>query len=1021
MMHLLTSVRRTLTYAFCLLALGAAAFAAEPAVKTFDIPAGPASRTLKQFAAQSGREIVFAPLAVAKITTQPVKGKVAPAAALDSMLTDTGLIATQDQKTGAFAVRKGDDPNAARAAQTAKASDRPESKETQNEPLVVLDDYQVTGSRLRLNSGELPAQPVLTMTALDIERLGASSLAQLFQYIPSVTSSTTGLNLENANAMPGIAGVVDQSGTRTSAQLRGGIESATLLLVDGKRVPRTGQRNAGGVGFDLGGIPLSAVERVEVLLDGASAIYGNDAINGVINVILKKSYVGTEIHLNYDNTFDKDAAVRTASLTHGFARGRWSGLVTLSASDNNIMLLTDRRLTESYDRTLLGGTVNSSGTRPAEGNGSLGVNSGVLPGLGTQYVAIPTSGAGANLTFAAFANMPPVTRFGSSPEDRGAMSLNRSQSTYARLAFEFSSQLELSATVRYGQSETWDHGVYRTATNLTLPAGYPGNPFGVPVRLNKVFYDLPKLVTGYDVENGEVGFSAKGKLPGDWRYEASLNYVRGRNDQQPARLAGAGNQVAASNLNTAALNAAMAAGRRPMLVYNSLTQSPVSATELDELWVNQNPFVLSDLSQTWTYAAQADGPMFTLPAGAVRAVAGLEYREEYFDTPDAISSSVWNPYPARKVQAAFAEVRLPLVSPKQRWPLVRQLDLNLAVRSEEYSDITGGRVLTPRYGAAWRPIDALLLRGSYGEGFLVPNLYNTLPVRTATTTTIPNTASWVDPQRGNTIAVGQSYLNYGGGNADLKPQTSRNWTYGAVWEVPKVKGLSLSFDYFENRYENRFGNISLLSDRIIYAPETIVRGPKLPGDPTGWAGPIVSVDQRVINIAEAHVAGYNFGVRWHHHTPWGEFSLSSAGEKILVNEQKIVPNAVPQDSVNKRFNPMRITNSLYWSRGPWDAGVTSIYGGRAWAETTNPALAASRWTDCVLRFDLNASYDFGERRGFGGRDAAWWQRMLRDTKWGITIINVADTEPPLDVLGFFDASIIDLRLRRYVIDVTKRF
>jgi iron complex outermembrane receptor protein len=104
-------------------------------------------------------------------------------------------------------------------------------------------------------------------------------------------------------------------------QLRGGSQTETLLLVDGKRVPLTGLRNSGGNGYDLGGIPLSAVERVEVLLDGASAIYGADAINGVINVILKKRYSGTEVRFNYDNTFDTDAAVKTASLTHGFSLG----------------------------------------------------------------------------------------------------------------------------------------------------------------------------------------------------------------------------------------------------------------------------------------------------------------------------------------------------------------------------------------------------------------------------------------------------------------------------------------------------------------------------------------------------------------------------------------------------------------------------------------------------------------------------------------------------------------------------
>lgn len=90
-------------------------------------------------------------------------------------------------------------------------------------------------------------------------------------------------------------------------------------------------------------------------------------------------------------------------------------------------------------------------------------------------------------------------------------------------------------------------------------------------------------------------------------------------------------------------------------------------------------------------------------------------------------------------------------------------------------------------------------------------------------------------------------------------------------------------------------------------------------------------------------------------------------------------------------------------------------------ESTNTALAPSRWTDDVMRFDANASYDFGKRPGFGGRGDSWWRRALHDTKCSVTVVNVGNTEPPVDVLGFFSSSVIDPRLRRYVLDFTKRF
>ena len=994
------------------------AAAAAGATKSFDIPAGEALPALKKFVAQSGEQLLYSAEAVQGVTTNPVKGVLTAREALDQMVGGTDLRVVADKKNGALSLVRAPNPNAVRAAQTAKASDRPENRGASDEAPVVLDDYQVTGSRMRLNSGEQPAQPVLTFTALDIERTGASNLAQLFQYIPGITGSTSGgYGLEVVSSSTGATML--QSASRTSAQLRGGAESATLLLVDGKRVARTGQRNGGGVGFDLGGIPLSAVDRVEVLLDGASAIYGNDALYGVINVILKKRYSGTEVRLTYDNTFDNDAGIRTASLTHGFAKGKWSGLITLSANENNIQMMEDRAYTASYNRVPYGGTFN--GLLLSAPIGSLSVASGNLPGLTTGTVSIPPGSNGQNLTVADFVNAPAPDYSADLIGPRPAMNYAVSKSAYARLGYEFGEHLELSGMVRLGRTNTRNIGSYLRIANFTLPVGYPGNPFSVPVRLSQTYFDQPLVTSGYKVSNNEFGVSAKGKLLRDWRYEASLNYVRGINYGDPDTFNGQVLGLFNANL----LNAAIAAGRRPILVYDTRTQSPNPPGALNEFFlpVPGNYSILSDVSQTWTYAAQADGPLFSLPAGEVRAVVGAEFREEYIDTPKLVTSPsiIWNPYPLRRVESAFAEVRVPIVAPRHGWPLVHQLDANLAVRSEGYSDVKGGQSLTPRYGVAWRPIRSLLVRGSYGEGFLVPNLYNTLPRQTQSTLTFAASANAIDTLRGNQNLTGQTYVLYSGGNPDLRPQRSENWTYGVVWEVPKLKGLSVSFDYYDNHYIDRFGIVGTFADRLLYAPETFVRGPNLPGDPAGWPGPITGYDGRTINIATARNAGYNFGVRWQRTTPWGELGFSTTGERMLVSIQQVVPGAVPTPSVNKKFIPMRIVSSLFWSRGSWDAGVTANYQGRYWRDTNNAALSVSRWTDDVIRWDANASYDFGKNRSFGDRGSAWWRRALHDTKWSVSIINALDTEPPMDALGGFLGNVIDPRLRRYVIDLTKRF
>lgn len=1016
--------RRLLVSVLALLLVGlpvaiAAAADVAPARKTYDLPADTADKALRRFSEQSGIQVIFPSEVVRGVRANAVQGSLTAREALDQLINGTGLVAVQDAKTGALTVRK-------ETATPKNAVSPVVDSASAAGPVVTMDSVEVTGSRLRLNSGEQPIQPVLTFTSLDIERTGASDLGQLFQYIPSITSFNTGLgtDLVTGSSISGVG--TGQTQSRTTAQLRGGTEGATLLLVDGKRVPLTGVRNIGGNAYDLGGIPLSAIERVEVLLDGASAIYGADAISGVINVILKKRYAGTEVKFTYDNTFDRDAAVKTASLTHGFAKGKWSGLVTLSASTNNIMLLTDRYLTQSYDRTLYGGITNQSQpTLFVEGTGSLNVAAGSLPGTTFPRVALPAGADGTGLTVAQYLAAPtPIG--GVTPGRLSGTSYARDKSGMLRLTYEFSERLQLSGQARMGRKNFHDNGQWRSVQNVTIPAGYAGNPFGVPVRLSKTFYDLPPLVSGSKTANDEFSLTASGKLPRDWRYQASVGFTQGDNFMITPDLPGAGGLIGVSPANaaqfTTKLNAAIAAGRAPVLIYDSNTRSPNAPGVLDEYWVSASQTRLNDRVQTWTYSAQADGKVVTLPAGDVKAVAGAERREEYVAFPgNIVGGQVWARAPQRSVNSFFAEARLPVFSAKQKLPLLHQVDLTAAVRTEDYSDF--GRTTKPRYGIGWRPVKPVLLRGSYGEGFMAPPRSRTNE-QNATITLAPSTialvyAGQVDLSRGNAPIVGP-LDQLSGGNPNLQPQLSKNVTYGAVVDLPWAKGLSLSFDYYDYKFTRAFGSISSLMDRQLFVPESIFRGPKLATDPASWLGPMIGYDGRVINISSSRSAGYSMGVRYSRSTAWGDFTFNSMGEKTLVRRERILPNSLPTTSVNKRYVPMRMTTSFAWSRGPWEAGFTNVYGGKYWVDSSNAAIYPSRYTDAVMRWDANFGYDFGRRPEFGGKGSAWWRRAMHDTKVRVTLIDVRDDMPPLTVNGAFSSSVIDPRLSRYIIDLTKR-
>lgn len=202
------------------------------------------------------------------------------------------------------------------------------------EPTVRLEKVEVTGSRLRGLLDGATAQPVLTVDAVAIDRLGAQSIGDVLRSIPQLSSVNTGQantqNQRNAlvNTVTGVttyqagATQIGASAGLVSANLRGAPAGATLLLIDGRRAPKNNQSRSGD-GFDLNGVPLAAIERIEVLLDGASSIYGADAMGGVINVITKRNYRGSELRLGYENTRDTDVGVLTASLSTAFPRGNY--------------------------------------------------------------------------------------------------------------------------------------------------------------------------------------------------------------------------------------------------------------------------------------------------------------------------------------------------------------------------------------------------------------------------------------------------------------------------------------------------------------------------------------------------------------------------------------------------------------------------------------------------------------------------------------------------------------------------
>jgi outer membrane receptor protein involved in Fe transport len=1001
------TVRRSFIALLAWLGLGLAAWAADDTKKNFDVPAGDAIATLKQAAQQGGVEIMFPAATVQGVKTNPVKGELGAGDALDRMLNGTGLVVVRDEKTGAFAVKKAPVPNVSRTAPP--ASDRPDLGKIEDGK-VVLDTYQVTGTRMRGLLQGATAQPVLTIDAAQIERTGAQSIGDVFRYIPQLSAFTVGQgqtqNQRNAlvNTLTGqttfTAGATQITGTAglVTATIRGAPAGATLLLVDGKRAPKNNQSRSGD-GFDLNGIPLAAVERIEVLLDGASSIYGADAMGGVINVITKKSYRGSEIRLGYENTFDTDVGVRTASLSHGFAAGKFRGLLTASWEKSNELMLRDRSFTASFDRTPFGGIDFRNANIP-DGAGRVSRTGTVpLPGLTVTSVAIPAGTTGTSLTVTDYANAGAI----GAPFDPGAYSQFAAgyerTALFGKFDYAFRDWLEVYASARYARNRNAQLNIPIQASGLSIPVGYPGNPFGIAVTLNKTFVDLvPTRVASDETQAYTLG--ATGRLPRDWRYDLSVSLVRSHTTSEGD---------AGTSITAALFNAAVAAGQTPNLFYDGTrVPNPNGAGVIEALTTIARD---EERDETWTYALQLDGPVAELPAGKIVAGFGVERREEYVKFPLRLATDTTTALPgSSQVDAYFAEVNVPVFGGGVRRPLLQQLSLSGAYRYEDYG--FGSTSRNPRAGLAWHPALWLLVRGSYGEGYKIPTLQQRSAPVTVTNSNTVAVASNLDPLRGNTVNA--IYPVTRGGKPDLRPEKSENTTIGVVLEVPAVKGLSVSFDWFDNVYTDRIATL-LFNQMALLFPERITRGANLPTDQSGWAGPVTASDLRPINVGYNQITGYDLGLKLDRRTPVGDVLVSLTGSKYTKNISIPTPGGLPSPTVNTDSLPVQVAGNAFLFRGAWGVGALATY------RASNRPSADRAATGSAIRWDSQVNYDFGKSSWVKSSGSRWLRRAFADTKLSLTVYNVFNTQPPFDDLFMPDNTVLDSRLRRYALSLRRTF
>ncbi len=1031
--------------------------AAEPAKRTFNLPAADAAVSLKSFAEQSGQEIVYAADVVKGTQTNAVKGAFTPKDALDQMLAGTALAAA-DSKGGLLAVVKAGDPKDLRAAQPATKSDRPAKEDK-----IQLETLVVTGSNIP-TAADAAAVPVVVLGQQDIAQTGLNSnlLEILRKRIPAFAGRS---NAGNSNA------------TNTNQSTAGGSQIAlrnldTLVLINGRRVATSGINGNGGKSFvDINMIPAAAIERMEILTDGASAIYGSDAIGGVVNIILKANYDGGELGGRYaftSNTgrysersgyFVAGAKVGGTSIT---ATGSWSKTDPLYQSQRDFQ----------YSRYSATGILDPThATDPVNANLKPGTNfpgfvagNYLKPTLNSPSQSNPTGAAAtatsmadliANGTYVAAGNasiplfnVAPYTNILLAQEQRSVV-VSFSSDWIPKKLTAFGDLLfadTRSSTQNLGGNGNF-LGNLRT---VTVPAGAPYNPTtGAVAGVVAGTLDT-RVKTANHARGDRITFGLRGEINADWNWEVGYTYSENKIDQRLANVVFVPNFQAAVNGGFDAAGNAVAGGQFSK-VTSLATGATVVQPALDPFArAGINPAALANVygtelikarSRLTSVDAKLVGAFGNLPAGRIGvAVGGARRRESLFGTPDGnsyrsdLTKSNWaggvlfDPFAqGHDIDSLFAEARIPITGDKLAPAGLHALDLTLAGRHEKYSD--AGKSTVPKIGLRWQPVDdQVTFRYTYSKSFTAPTLSSLFatPNGGFVTNTLIGTAL-------TDATVGaKTYFSGNGNNPGLQPSTARSSSFGVVVSPKAVKGLSLTLNYVDVSQKglpagisgiviissvNTLGSASPYfrnaavgnipggagsSQALLAAPgglKSYVTSP-------GYANDLYILDN-FVNSGAVQVKALDLSVQYElPATSFGRFTVSTTGtylKSFLVQRLPTDPvyeyagYATNGQTMAGTFPKYSFYSTLEWKQGNWTAQLGSSHVSSVTDILSGqiPALyLANPATPPVTKVAAYTTYDLQGSYTFGKKNAAAVWSYLKGLKLTVGVNNLSNQMPP---------------------------
>lgn len=1038
-----------------LAATAAMALAAAPALaqqRDFDLPASDAATILPDFARQARIQIVAPADQLDGVRTSALRGSMDVRAALDHLLDGTGLhVASDDGRTialgpvtgeatllaslGTLALQGQATQAAAPATQVEDVPpiERQQIATTEDSQPRDLETVTVTGSFIRRIDAET-ALPVTTLSREQLDMTGAGTLSDALAYLPQSAGFDNTETATGPNAARGDA---------ASINLRGIGSGNTLVLLNGRRiaphpissgiVPR--------LSANINQIPLGAIERVEVLRDGASALYGSDAVAGVVNTILRRDYEGAEATLRHGWVDEGSMSETSVNLLGGrnFNDGRTNVMGFVGYYDRSALETGDKWFSREgdlreragssstfWDNRSLSGPYGNFRTGHVDADG----NFSEAPAPGQDGAAFHTTPDGAGGVALGSGSLPRGLRYDYTPEYVLLPETTRYQA-FGALNHRFDSGMEAFAEGFYYRADSWtsnatspisansDNGIYVPASNYYNPYGSrfygPGtdNPDIAPmdVRINNY---RPLELGPRTADVSSRAYQVRGGLRGymgEWDWEAGASYGSGKTRDE------AGNMMRESALRERlALDTPDAFN--PFGGPGGNDAAVLDAIRLGTWREGEASLGTVDFKMT--------GALMELPAGYLQMATGVEYRRETFDdrrdpvsnADDVIAlSQTSNSSGSRNVKSGFVEFSLPIFSDLNARPGFQRMELSLAGRAEHYSDF--GTAAKPKVGFSWGPSEWLLLRGSYSEGFRAPTLAQVFVGEI-----VRRNAGTPDPYRadviGNPADLGdESRQVVRGGNENLGPEEAKQHSIGVVLQPTFAEGLSLSLDYFKIRQSDvidTYGESQQLAldDALRRAGEgtnpSVVRLPVTaderaafdawnaanPGDQRAAAGQIDYVMDTFINIASREISGYDASLVYRMpETRLGTFNLRLDASYMDSFDEKVDDSAPTTSPLRINGLPrLRGMAGVQWRLNSVDASLMASHVG-SFFDTSAP------WNDDGSYYRVGTWTTVNAHVGFRlGNVLGNTESYLR-----IGATNLFDRAPPLadENRGFFES------------------